>query len=276
MKDIDTSNIDFEVLISTQSQTSLDFLDAMFEGVDYKNYHILIINQNLKTPDLVSHYSTIRVINSKDSGLAKSRNLAIQNAIGTVCLFADDDVVYKHDFKQKIITSFESHPDADIITFKMEDEHGNDYVKYPYIKFHTTKTVSTANSVVIAFRKKSIQGVFAFDIKFGLNAEFPTGDEYVFLRNALDQKKAVYFVPEIILRHPSQSSGQFAGRDENIFARAAIFYKFHGTLAYFKLIHHIYLLKKKNMITTDQIVNKFKIGLKGIFSYKQLYLKEVK
>ena len=129
MKDIDTSNIDFEVLISTQSQTSLDFLDAMFEGVDYKNYHILIINQNLKTPDLVSPYSTIRVINSKDSGLAKSRNLAIQNAIGTVCLFADDDVVYKHDFKQRIITSFESHPDAEIITFKMEDEHGKDYYK---------------------------------------------------------------------------------------------------------------------------------------------------
>lgn len=275
MRKIEDSNLDFEILISTQSQTSLDFLNPMFDGLDYRDYNILIINQNINSPDLISTYPTIRVINSKASGLAKSRNLAIQNCLGQICLFADDDVVYKHDFKQKIISSFESQPNAEIITFKMEDEHGNDYVKYPYIKFHTTKTVSTANSVVIAFRKKSIQGVFAFDIKFGLNAEFPTGDEYVFLRNALNQNKAVCFEPEVILRHPSQSSGQFAGRDENIFARAAIFYKFHGTLAYFKLIHHIYLLKKKNMITTDQIVNKFKIGLKGIFSYKQLYLKEV-
>ena len=55
----------------------------------------------------------------------------------------------------------------------------------------------------------------------------------------------MYFEPEAILRHPSESSGQFAGRDKNIFARGAIFYKFHGTLSYFKLIHHIYLLKKK-------------------------------
>lgn len=275
MRKIEDSNIDFEILISTQSQTSLDFLNPMFDGLDYRDYNILIINQNINSPDLISTYPTIRVINSKASGLAKSRNLAIQNCLGQICLFADDDVVYKHDFKQKIISSFESKPNAEIITFKMEDEYGNDFRKYPNIKFHTKKTVSSVNSVVIAFRKKSIQGVMAFDVKFGLNAEFPTGDEYVFLRNALNRNKAVCFEPEVILRHPSESSGQFAGRDKNIFARGAIFYKFHGTLSYFKLIHHIYLLKKKNMITISQMVYKFKIGLKGIFRYKQLYLKEV-
>ena len=85
----------------------------------------------------------------------------------------------------------------------------------------------------------------AFDVNFGLNAEFPTGDEYVFLRNALNRNIAVCFEPEVILRHPSKSSGKFAGRDKNIFARGAIFYKFHGTLSYFKLVHHVYLLKKK-------------------------------
>ena len=32
MRKIEDSNIDFEILISTQSQTSLDFLNPMFDG----------------------------------------------------------------------------------------------------------------------------------------------------------------------------------------------------------------------------------------------------
>ena len=38
-------HIDFEILISTVSQTSLDFLNPMFKGQDFRAYNLLIVNQ---------------------------------------------------------------------------------------------------------------------------------------------------------------------------------------------------------------------------------------
>ena len=127
MNPMETSAIDFEILISTVSQTSLDFLNPMFKGQDFRAYNLLIVNQNSNSADLVSEYKNIRVFNSSEKGLAKSRNTAIKNALGTVCLFADDDVVYEKDFKQIIMSAYKTHTDSDIITFKMKDFNDNDF-----------------------------------------------------------------------------------------------------------------------------------------------------
>ena len=271
MRKIEDSNIDFEILISTQSQTSLDFLNPMFDGLDCRDYNILIINQNINSPDLISTYPTIRVINSKASGLAKSRNLAIQNCLGQICLFADDDVVYKHDFKQKIISSFESQPNADIITFKMEDEFGNDYVKYPIKEIrHNHKSVLSAYSVVISFRKKTVKYKLKFDTLFGLGSEFPTGEEYVFLREALYRQKCLYFVPKIILKHPEFSSGRQETSDDILSSRAALFYKFSGNLAFIKLFKLLIILIFRKKLSVFDFVNKYFLGIIGIRKYKAL------
>ena len=70
----------------------------------------------------------------------------------------------------------------------------------------------------------------------------------LFLRDCLKKNLKIIFVQKVILTHKSVSSGKLAEKDENIYARAAIFYKIFGKLSYLKLVHHIYLLKKKNMI----------------------------
>ena len=77
----------------------------------------------------------------------------------------------------------------------------------------------------------------------------------VILRNILENKLRITSCPKIILTHPTESSGQDAGIDKNIFARAAIFYKFYGYVSYVKLIHHIFLLKRKNMIYFNEIIS---------------------
>ena len=40
MNPIETSTIDFEILISTVSKTSLDFLNPMFKGQDFRAYNL--------------------------------------------------------------------------------------------------------------------------------------------------------------------------------------------------------------------------------------------
>ena len=153
----------------------------------------------------------------------------------------------------------------------MEDESGKLFKDYRNIKHHDERTIRYINSVVIAFKRESIiKNNLSFDPLFGLGSIFPTGDEYVFLMECLDKGLNIISNSAIILCHNSDSSGKMAHRDQNIFARAAIFYKFYGYVSYVKLIHHIFLLKKKNMICFNEIISKFMVGLKGIKKFKSL------
>ena len=56
--------------------------------------------------------------------MSNSRNLAIKNANGKICLLSDDDVIYSSDFIDIIINSFNENKSADIITFEAINEFG--------------------------------------------------------------------------------------------------------------------------------------------------------
>tara|TARA_B100001996_G_scaffold125494_1_gene95111 strand:- start:1395 stop:2204 length:810 start_codon:yes stop_codon:yes gene_type:complete len=265
---IDKKN-NLEILISTTNKNNLDFIDNIFFQSNKSKYPILVVNQS--DNNINSNFKNINVINSDSKGLSISRNLAIKNSSFDYCVFADDDIVYKEDFYTIISTSFKNNPNADIITFRMVDESGKLFKDYKNIEYHDERTIRDINSVVIAFKRESIiKNNLSFDPLFGLGSIFPTGDEYVFLMECLDKGLNIISNSAIILSHNSDSSGKMAHRDQNIFARAAIFYKFFGYLSYFKLIHHIYLLKKNNMIKNDQILNKFLVGIKGINKFKSI------
>lgn len=262
---------DFEILISTMNRTSLSFLQKMFANEIFHNYNILIVNQTEPNKELVSAYQNIRVINSFDKGLSKSRNIAIENARFGLCLFADDDVEYKSGFVDIIIRTFKEIKNADIITFQMEDEKGRLFKLYPSITRHDKKSLYTVNSVVIAFRReKIINSKLCFNTNFGLGAVFPTADEYIFLRDALKSGLRIYFGKEVILRHNYNSSGRVLGSDEIIFARSALIYKYSGVLTYLKLIKYLHYAFVKKEVKVTELLSKYFVGLKGIKKYKEL------
>lgn len=267
-----SNNIDFEILISTMNRDSLDFLDQMFIHEPYENLNLLIINQTTKEDLLVSNLPNVRVINSYQNGLANSRNLALDNANGRFCLFADDDVVYVKGFKRLIVSSFEKHNECDIITFKMTNSSDADFKTYPSsFTVHNTKTVQQVNSVVIAFKHHSITSKnIYFNPLFGLGSEFQTADECIFLRDALKVNLSVCFQPEIILKHANYSSGQNHTSDTIIYARAAFFYKYSGFLGYLKLVKHVVVIGFEANLSTFQILKKIGVGLKGIKQFKRL------
>ena len=258
-----------EILISTTKKNNLDFVENIFIKNKKPNFNILIVNQS--DNKINSARDNIKIINSKTNGLSLSRNIALENSSCEYCLFADDDIVYKKDFYKTIINAFQENFNADIITFMMEDKQGNLFKKYTNIYNHNERSIREVNSVVIAFKRDVIlKNNLKFDTLFGLGSIFKTGDEYIFLSECLKKKLNIIFYPKSILNHNSLSSGKMAQNDENIFARAAIFYKFYGYLAYFKLIHHIYLLKRKKMIGFRQIFSKFFVGIKGINKFKSI------
>ena len=260
-----------EILISTKNRNSLDFLNSMFPLGKYDGYQILIINQTTESNTLTSNSEHIRVINSFETGLSRSRNLALEHAQGDICLIADDDVTYTENFDQYIYDAFVRHKGADIITFKMVDEHGRDFKTYPNTEIHDKKSISSVNSVVIAFRRESlVNSPIRFNPLFGLGGTFQTGDEYVFLRNALDENLKLFFEPSVILSHPFNSSGRDSGSDRLVFGRAGIYAKYSGSLAYLRVVKYVYLIFRRGHINANQILPKLATGFKAVSAYKRM------
>jgi hypothetical protein len=269
MNNVANKNASLEILVSTKGQDNTDFINRMFKNRPDIKHPVLIINQSKKKLNFLQN--NCRVINTNEIGLSNSRNLAINNSKGEICLLSDDDVIYSSDFVESIKNSFEKNKNAEIITYQSTNELGKLFKDYPKIKTHNKRSISTINSFLIAFRRDSIiKNKIQFDSKFGLGSTFETGDEYVFLRNALEKKLNIIHCPKVILSHKSISSGQVVGKDKIIFARAAIFYKYYGTLSYLKLFHHIILLLNIKAIVFGEFFLKYKIGLKGIKKYKSM------
>ena len=261
---------DLQILISTMNKTSLTFLNDMFPVHKLEEYNILIVNQVPKNTELKSNLENITVVNSLEKGLPQSRNIALQNASSAIGLIADDDVKYVADFKEIILAAFTKYKDADIITFQMTDEEGSLYRDYQNITKHNISTIYTANSVVIAFRLQNIKQKISFNNHFGLGAKFQVGNEYVFLRNALKAGLSIYFESKVILSHPKFSSGQDVASDRLIYGRSALYYKYYGMRAYFRIGKHIYLTFSEGKLKFSEIIPKFGVALKGIRDYKLL------
>lgn len=199
---------DIEILISTMNQTSLDFLFPMFPLKHFSNYNILIINQS-KTTILLSEFPSVKVINSSDVGLSKSRNLGIEKATGEILIIADDDVIYQNDFVEKIITAYNKFDKAAIINFRAVKENGASLKKYPVRSRHTLNAfeVLNASSIEMTINKKKINSAgVRFDENFGLGSSFEMGEEAVFLFDLKHKGQKIAFENQVIVKHEGLTS----------------------------------------------------------------------
>ncbi len=265
------ASVPFEILISTMFRSDISFLETMFPNGDYSMYPILIVNQTDAERQLQVDQGTIRVINTEERGLPQSRNMAIRNAIGEICLVADDDVLYVNDLESIILNGYTTYPDAAVITFQLMNTKGKLYRSYPDITEHTSKHINTVNGVVISFKKKMLlEKEVLYNPHFGLGTTFGTANEYVFMKNVLRAKLPAYFVPEVILTHPDESSGQASGSDRVLYARGALTYKYYGVLSYLWVFKYVFFLVRHKYISVKDAFAKAKIGYSGIKRYKQL------
>jgi len=265
------TEIELEILVATMNRNSLGFLYSMFKHCDISKLHILIINQTTTDCLLDSNSDNIRVINSFEKGLSRSRNLAIKNAIGTICLIADDDVVYFNGFDKTVINAFTTHKFVDLLTFKTKTTEGKPYSNYPSIAGDLKKFHRKVLSIEIGFRRKSI--IFnniIYNEHFGLGSVFEDGENVFFLKDIFKKELKTKFIPEFIVVHKPYSSSDDVTSDRYFFARSAMYYKSYGILAYFYILKLILSLMRKGQITISQAKQKFKVALNGVHKYKQL------
>lgn len=265
------SENDLEILIATKDRKNLDFLSQMFPFKPFSNYTILIINQS-EINILKSDFSSVRVINTNEKGLSKSRNMAIRNATKKICLIADDDVVYFPNFENAIINAFNQNLKTSVITFNHQRIGKNKPQNSSQKGYkHDLISIWRVSSIEIAFQLNVIkENNLFFDEYFGLGSFFETAEEFLFLKNAIELNINPYFSPLVIVSHPLLSSGNNQGNDKLIFARAALFYKTKSVFVYLWLLKYVFFLVQNNYIKRNECVKKYKIGLSGIRKYKEL------
>ena len=216
--------MEFQVLISTYK--SRVFKNIPLVNRLAKSNHI-IINQK---PDTSGLSGNLKVINSDDVGLVKSRNMALSHASGDICLVGDYDIQYLSDFKETITNAFSEIPDADVITFQIVATNGSSYKKYKNKVFkHNYRSILKVSSVEMAFKLESIKkNAIKFNEKFGINAKYVSGEEPVFLRDCIKKGLSAYHYPVFICKHPVESSGKNFKNYENLKAKGAMLREIFG------------------------------------------------
>ena len=192
---------------------------------------VLLVNQQ-GMPETARHTVSSdrqRTIDDSGTGIARSRNIALDHASSPICLFTDEDIVLSQDFAHTILSAFDEHPSIDILSFCIQTPQGRPFMPYPlHPHQHTRRTLLRVSSVEIAFRTQSIRKHnLRFDERFGLGARWPVGEEVIFLYDALANGLSARFVPTVIGCHPSESSGKQWGEVQGR-ARGALFTRLFG------------------------------------------------
>ena len=147
----------------------------------------------------------ITYLNFAERGVGLNRNNALLRADADICLFADDDMIYKNDYDKIIISAFEKHPDADILAFNIEETiavDGHFVPKRKRIKREATVNFMNClryGTVRIAVKLNAIRlNGIAFNLSFGGGTKYCHGEDSLFIVSCLEKGLKMYSIPETI------------------------------------------------------------------------------
>ncbi len=254
-----------EVLVSTMKQKDYNLIKNM--KIQSNTVVINQCNHNNQT-EIRHNQHKIRWINNFERGLSKSRNLAIKNSDGDICMIADDDLIYVDDYVEKVKAQFDKYPNADIITFQVEgiEEKFKDYhTEVRPLNYLTSMKVS---SVEIAFKRDSIiSNKIKFDENFGAGARFQMGEENIFLTQCLKKGLSILYVPVKIADLHIGASYWFKGYDKGFFISKGAQFTAMSRLLAIPYISQFSFRKYKLYKSDMSLLKSFKYMLQGRRQY---------
>ena len=197
---------------------------------------------------------------SNEKGVAKSRNVVLNNTQTKYLLFADDEIVFLSDGIKSAIAYLESNPNCDLVLAQAVDTKGLLRKAYPeaetkLTRFNSAKAATYEMIVrVEAVREKNI----SFDENFGAGVQNYLGDEYIFITDLLKNGGKATFLPVTIAIHPEESSGSRWGTESDLRARAQVFQRIFGVTA--PLIRIAFYLKNYRKFGGLKNLLKFSVG----------------
>lgn len=204
-----------EVLVVTLNQN--DF--SKYEEMNIST-HAIFANQaqTNKVESKLINKNKLKMITTTTVGVGINRNIALSNATGDYIVFADDDVSYIDKYEELILKAFKEVPDADILIFNVEITGGrtsklNNKIK----KVNITNFFPYGTVRIVAKRKAILRSNLWFSHLFGGGALYGSGEDSLFLREAIKKGLKIYTYPEILAEVDGNSSSWFSGYNEKYF-----------------------------------------------------------
>lgn len=205
-----------------------------------------------------------RIISYKEIGASQNRNRLLENALGDICIFSDNDTVLVNNYESIIEEAYKKRKDADVIIFYAENLNkrreknkkiGNRKInKINLLKIRTNE---------ITIRKEAIEKIkhknIKFDINFGPGGIFSKGEENIFISDLLDAGMKIYSVNKKISSSKNEDSTWFSGFNEKfMYDQGAVFYRIYKK--YYKFMILQYIVRKYHLY-------RGKITIKQAYAY---------
>ncbi len=251
--------MEFEVLLSCMHQKDTAIVKDM--GITSP---ILVINQC--DEDARTENGNIRMISVPERGLSKSRNLALKEAKGRICLLADDDEVMEEGLEEKVLAAFEEIPDADVIAFKVMDFPSRLGDRKRQLKRSDALKVYSKE---IAFKRESVAGRLSFDENLGAGTGNGGGEDNKFVLDCMKAGLKVFYMPVSVARVDKSGSTWFSGYDGKFFHDRGRTTRYILGMP-LSFMYAIYYAITKRGLYKDEISAPKALGgmLKGIFAKK--------
>lgn len=158
---------------------------------------------------------TARIRSTRQRGLTRSRNMAIEDARGDICMLCDDDETFVPDYEERILEAYEALPRADLMIFKIGNVPPSFPDKVRRLRFPGTMKVS---SWQISFRRAPLLAAgVRFDELLGAGSGNGAEEELKFLLDCQRSGLRIYYVPAEIASVAQTRSTWFQGFTEQFF-----------------------------------------------------------
>ncbi|MDD2961654.1 MAG: glycosyltransferase [Muribaculaceae bacterium] len=211
----------------------------------------------------------IRISTIMGQGLSRNRNNALSQAVGDICLIADDDLKYEIEKVKRILDVFEGHPTLDLATFKyVSVSEKKEYPSYSFDLQNMPKGYYVC-SLEMAFRRSSVQGKLKFNELMGIGSPVVSaGEDDMFLFDALDASLRCEFFPIVITRHDGLSTGTCRAVEPSvIMSKGVILRRLYPHQYHFHFIVEAFRLAKRHGASRFMIMHNL---YKGAAYYKKV------
>ena len=253
-----------EVLISAMHQSDLRIIEKC-------NIHTscLVVNQCDSNANIEEdrEFGKVRMINTMEHGLSKSRNMALRNSHADICVICDDDVVYRTGYETIISNAFSQLPDAVVIVFNINSLNPETRPQEKlFEKISRIPHYKTYSSVHIAFRRKCILSAgISFDERFGSGSGlYSMGEDSLFFTKIHQAKLRAYTYPATIADLSSETSTWFKGYNEKYFYDVGAFLAAaFPCWKRFLMFYYPVRFKKLSNLPAAEILRCINHGMKG-------------
>jgi glycosyltransferase involved in cell wall biosynthesis len=160
----------------------------------------------------------IKMITTPYRGVGKNRNVGLLYCSGDILMFSDDDMVYSENYEKGVSEAFESLKDADMIIFQCTTDSVRSTPKINKIARVNYWNFMRYGTVGFVIKKESLlKNNLFFSHLFGGGSRYCSGEDSLFLREALKKGLKIYSHPYTIAHVNDEKSTWFEGFNEKYY-----------------------------------------------------------